>query len=229
MMTPTTRPRPPFRGRYEQQKESCDPRDVGSSWSTEILFFGGLFVAYAVYRGMYPEAFVRAAIASWHPPGSGLQYRDPDRVELTHGARGPTPRSWADEEGSSWGLILTHRCSAASSSASRVIRVQGEVRPPPDCRALSLQHAPLRVATRDRCKSPQTEIFFSPLLRDDRDARAAHDRSRACRCGWSSRLMSARRSRRLDTPRTTVFDRDRSASTGTSSTSSGSSSSRCST
>ena len=28
---------------------------------TEILFFGGLFAAYTVYRGMYPEAFAQAS------------------------------------------------------------------------------------------------------------------------------------------------------------------------
>ena len=28
---------------------------------TEVLFFGGLFVAYAVYRGWYPEAFAAAS------------------------------------------------------------------------------------------------------------------------------------------------------------------------
>src|SRR5512136_1766278 len=28
---------------------------------TEILFFGGLFAAYTIYRGMYPEAFAAAS------------------------------------------------------------------------------------------------------------------------------------------------------------------------
>jgi cytochrome c oxidase subunit III len=28
---------------------------------TEVMFFGGLFCAYAVYRGLYPEAFARAS------------------------------------------------------------------------------------------------------------------------------------------------------------------------
>ena len=44
---------------YEQQKESA----TLGMWTflvTEILFFGGLFAAYSLYRSLYPEAF-RAA------------------------------------------------------------------------------------------------------------------------------------------------------------------------
>lgn len=43
-----------------QQKESA----VLGMWAfliTEVLFFGGLFVVYAVYRSLYPEAFAEAS------------------------------------------------------------------------------------------------------------------------------------------------------------------------
>jgi cytochrome c oxidase subunit 3 len=44
----------------DQQKESS----TLGTWLflvTEIMFFGGLFLAYTVYRGMYPEAFLLAS------------------------------------------------------------------------------------------------------------------------------------------------------------------------
>lgn len=42
---------------YEQQRESAS-LGMWTFLLTEIMFFGGLFVAYIVYRWSYPEAFV---------------------------------------------------------------------------------------------------------------------------------------------------------------------------
>ncbi len=51
---------PPFLQHHfddaEQQYESST-LGMWAFLATEILFFGGMFCAYAVYRGMYPEAF----------------------------------------------------------------------------------------------------------------------------------------------------------------------------
>ena len=35
---------------------------------TEILFFGGLFTIYTVYRSLYPAAFAHASTAARSPP-----------------------------------------------------------------------------------------------------------------------------------------------------------------
>lgn len=46
----------------EQQHEAAS-LGMWAFLLTEVLFFGGLFAAYAVYRGMYPEAFAHASTA----------------------------------------------------------------------------------------------------------------------------------------------------------------------
>jgi cytochrome c oxidase subunit III len=46
---------------WEQQYESC----VLGMWAflvSEIMFFGGVFATYAVYRGLHPEAFAAASL-----------------------------------------------------------------------------------------------------------------------------------------------------------------------
>jgi cytochrome c oxidase subunit 3 len=53
----------PFLGeQYEDLEQQRDSATLGM-WvflATEILFFGGMFLAYAVYRNAYPEAFEKA-------------------------------------------------------------------------------------------------------------------------------------------------------------------------
>ncbi len=70
---------------YEQQKESA----ALGMWTflvTEILFFGGLFAAYGLYRSLYPEVF-RASSHTLVDPARHVQHRRPHR-ELAHdGAR----------------------------------------------------------------------------------------------------------------------------------------------
>ena len=64
------------------------------------MFFGGLFLAYTVYRNLYPDAF---AAASHHLDWKlgGDQHRGPHRQQPDHGpgrargrARPPHARSW---------------------------------------------------------------------------------------------------------------------------------------
>lgn len=46
-------------GDYEQQAESVN-LGVWVFLATEVLFFGGLFLSYTIYRVIYPEAFAEA-------------------------------------------------------------------------------------------------------------------------------------------------------------------------
>ena len=50
---------PELRHHFETPVQQFDTATVGM-WTflvTEIMFFSGLFIAYAVYRSMYPQAF----------------------------------------------------------------------------------------------------------------------------------------------------------------------------
>ena len=50
---------PELRHHFEQPEQQFESATLGM-WTflvTEIMFFGGLFAAYTIYRGMYPEAF----------------------------------------------------------------------------------------------------------------------------------------------------------------------------
>ena len=54
---------------------------------TEVMFFGGLFLAYTVYRHAYPEVFAVASTSLnvYHRRG---QYRGTAMQQLNHGAGG---------------------------------------------------------------------------------------------------------------------------------------------
>ena len=59
---PAHQPRPASRITSTTSSSSTRPSTLGM-WvflATEVLFFGGLFLAYTVYRTWYPEAFVAA-------------------------------------------------------------------------------------------------------------------------------------------------------------------------
>ena len=51
---------------------------------TEIMFFGGMFFAYLLYRNWYYDAFVAGShqLRIW----AGTQYRHPDHLGLLYGA-----------------------------------------------------------------------------------------------------------------------------------------------
>ena len=66
---------------------------------TEIMFFGGLFFAYLLYRNWYYDAFVVSVEPAEHSAGRS-EHGHPDHVGFLHGAwrvggRGP-------EEGHCW-------------------------------------------------------------------------------------------------------------------------------
>ena len=52
---------------------------------TEIMFFGGLFFAYLLYRNWYYDAFVVGVQPAEHPAGRD-EYGHPDHLGLLHGA-----------------------------------------------------------------------------------------------------------------------------------------------
>jgi len=57
------RPRPALAHHFDDLAQQKDAATLGM-WvflATEVLFFGGLFAAYSVYRGWYPEAFGAAS------------------------------------------------------------------------------------------------------------------------------------------------------------------------
>ena len=52
---------------------------------TEIMFFGGMFGAYTVYRSMYPEAFASTSLYM-NPAVWGHEHGGADRQQLDHGS-----------------------------------------------------------------------------------------------------------------------------------------------
>ena len=50
--------------------------------ATEILFFGGLFAAYLVYRNWYPEAFIKYYATFEHTSFDGGASRPAENVIL---------------------------------------------------------------------------------------------------------------------------------------------------
>jgi len=54
----------------EQQREAGS-FGCGSSCLTEIMFFGGMFFAYLLYRNWYYDAFVAASKHAEHRHGRG--------------------------------------------------------------------------------------------------------------------------------------------------------------
>ena len=55
--------------------------------ATEVLFFGGMFCCYTVYRSAYPAAFGHASNHLESHPGRA-EHGDPDHQQLYHGLRG---------------------------------------------------------------------------------------------------------------------------------------------
>ena len=85
---------------------------------TEIMFFGGLFMAYLVYRSTHPDGFPGSQQSPQCRLGRGQHHRA-DRQLADDGARGPrrADQRAAEDAG---GLAASRRwCSARRSSASR--------------------------------------------------------------------------------------------------------------
>ena len=98
---------------------------------TEVLFFGGLFLAYMLYRVWYPEAWAEGSHRAGHRPRRD-QHRRADRQQLDDGAGG-SRRADRLEAGDG---RLAHSDDGARSGLPdhQVLRVHGEVRAPPRAR-----------------------------------------------------------------------------------------------
>ena len=90
---------------------------------TEIMFFGGLFSAYLIYRNWYYPAFV-AGIHQLNIVWRHAEHRGPDHLQLHHG-HGRTGRGDAQARAAGVCLILTIVFGSPSSASSD--RVHGEV------------------------------------------------------------------------------------------------------
>ena len=80
---------PQHRHHFETEEQQREAGSFGM-WLfllTEIMFFGGLFFAYLLYRNWYYDAFVVGVESAEHSAGRG-QYGDPDHLRLLHGAGG---------------------------------------------------------------------------------------------------------------------------------------------
>ena len=103
---------------------------------TEIMFFGGMFMAYLLYRNWYYDAFVAGSNLLSIPSGTAHD-RDPDRLELHRGhgrvfrrdaqpqraadllvshARAGRVLSWHEGERVAWGIYLEHHVPGANFS-----------------------------------------------------------------------------------------------------------------
>ena len=89
---------PHLRHHFDDMDQQFDSATFGM-WVfllTEIMFFGGMFGAYTVYRSMYPEAF--AATSNFMNPAFGAANTAVLIVSsLTHGAGGSRGASWPAE------------------------------------------------------------------------------------------------------------------------------------
>ena len=181
---------------------------------TEVLFFGGMFMAYILYRTWYPEAW---AAASHH-------------LDVPLGAFNTAVLI---------GSSLHHGAGRARLAARRAQRA-GAVPDPHDHPGLHVPRGEGHRVSRQVRASPRARPalplrggagagrrgadLLLAVLRDDRHARDSHDRRRRPALVADRSRPRRARSRRDGTRRSSS-----SACTGTSSTSSGSSCSRCST
>ena len=99
---------------------------------TEVMFFGGLFLAYMLYRVWYPEAWAEGSRELDIVLG-GVQHRRADRQQLDDGV-GRARR--ADRQAARDGRLAAPDDGARPRLPDRqVLRVQGQVRAPPRARA----------------------------------------------------------------------------------------------
>ena len=78
---------------------------------TEIMFFGGMFGGYTVYRNMYPEAFASTSRFMNLAIGS-INTARPDLQQFHHGSGGP--RRAAGPQKAIITFLVTHHPSRAA-------------------------------------------------------------------------------------------------------------------
>ena len=144
----------------------------------EVLFFGGLFTAYAVYRHAYPEAF---AAGSHHLELAGrlLQHPGADRLEPDHGDGRVLGRE-GSIDGRSSAISWPRSCSARSSSASSTSSTAEKISPcfgdgpHAGCLVPGERFDAGALGLEGEAGGPRADLLLA-LLRDDRAPRAAHD------------------------------------------------------
>ena len=156
----------------EQQKEAAH---LGM-WvfiAQEVLFFGGLFATYVVYRGMYPEAFADGSHHLSWKLGSA-QHGRPDRLE-PHDGHG-RPLRGGREEPADRRLPPGHDPPRVGLPRGEGRRVRqkfarlGDGSPGASCRE-RFDPAAVHLAGDE---GRHAQIFLA-LLRDDRAPRPPHD------------------------------------------------------
>ena len=173
---------PQHRHHFETEEQQREAGTFGM-WLfllTEIMFFGGLFFAYLLYRNWYYDAFVVGVEPAQHPAGRH-EHRRADHLGLLHGAGGVGGRG--QEEGAAGPdcLILTtlfgcvfigikyveyhekwekHHIPGAHFDVSEFVNPH----------AYGLKEKPLPPDM-----AQKTQIFFSLYFAMTGHARAAHD------------------------------------------------------
>ena len=74
---------------------------------TEIMFFGGMFLAYTVYRAVYPARLRRWPASTLNAIIGAVEHRRAAVQQLHHGAGGARARSWGSASAIMMFLILT--------------------------------------------------------------------------------------------------------------------------
>ena len=147
----------------EQQKEAS----TLGMWVflvTEVLFFGGLFVAYSIYRAWYPDAFAAASHSldiTLGAVNTVVLITSSLTMALAVHAAQTGDRSEADA------VSRGHDGARRRVPRHQGCRVRRQVRAPPRAGA----GLPLRAG---RARPRRADLLLA-LLRDDRPARAPHD------------------------------------------------------
>ena len=131
---------------------------------TEVLFFGGLFMAYILYRIWYPEMYVAASShLNILLGGANTAVLIGSSLTMAFAVRSAQTRRSAADAG-----VLAGRDDDPRRGVPRREggRIRGQDQPPPRARP----ELPFRRAVR-----PDRAALFLALLRDDRAARHAHD------------------------------------------------------
>jgi cytochrome c oxidase subunit 1 len=174
---------PQHRHHFETEEQQREAGSFGM-WLfllTEIMFFGGMFFAYLLYRNWYYDAFVGASNQLKHAAGRG-QYGHPHHLRLLHGAGG-VGGGGAQAEAAGLDAGPDHAVRAGLPRR-QVFRVQGEVRAAPYSRraasTVGVRQSAAYDARREREAAAaghgaEDADLLLPLLCHDGDARAAHD------------------------------------------------------
>ena len=169
-VTPCTTPSCSTTSTTWQQQKEASALGMWVFLVTEIMFFGGLFIAYLVYRTRYFDGLRRSQPVDLDIALRRDQHRRADRQLADDGAGGARGADQPAREPPVGWLIADDGPRAASSSASRSIEYADKF----EHHIVPGANFHLRTGP---CRRPRSRSS-SPLLRDDRAARPAHDHRR---------------------------------------------------